>query len=190
MRYHEIVSEGRTINIDGKSPFDVESRMLRFFENPSVSQVISLAARFDLRGTSDGNSVFVWDASQIIHHNARYWLRHDGDFTSPMKLPDGRVIDFDNKKVPYGYNFYVINKKIKADKETREEWASSKRCDFYLLDEMTVLCTLKDWGQKISSATPHFARLVQGALMIPTTRAKPVDQSSSSSSPVPGSITA
>jgi hypothetical protein len=137
----------------------------------------------------------VWDANMIIHHNARYFLRHDADFYVMTKLPDGRMIETPNNKAPYAYNFYVINKKTKADKETREEWASSKRCDFYLIDPMTVLSVIKGWGQKIQAADPNFARLIQGASMIPTTRAKPPapeapDQSSSSSSPSPGSITA
>lgn len=176
MRYYEIVSEGRIINIDGKSPYETESKMMRFFENPSLSQIISLAAKFDLRGSTDGTSVFVWDARQIIHHNARYHLRYESDF--------------DNTKVPYAFNFYVINKKVKSDRATREEWASSKRCDFYLVDPLTIVSVIKNWGPKLE-AVPSFARLVQGAPMIPTTKAAPApDQSSSSSSPVPGSIAA
>jgi hypothetical protein len=177
MRYHEIVSEGRTIEIDGKSPYEKESKMMRFFENPSLSQIISLAARFDLRGSADGESVFVWDARQIIHHNARYHLRHESQFGE------------DN--VPYAFNFYVINKNTKSDRQTREEWASSKRCDFYLVNPLTVISVMKNWGPKLE-LIPSFSRLVQGASMIPTIRSKPSapDQSSSSSSPVPGSITA
>jgi hypothetical protein len=191
MKYREIVSEGRTIVIDGKNPYETESRMYRFYENPARSQVISLAAKHDLRGSTDGSSVYVWDAGSIIHHNAKYLLRHEALFYKMTKLPDGRVAE-ERISIPYSYNFYVINRKTEADRRVREEWTSSKRCDFYPLDTMTILCVIKGSGPKLEGLTPNFARLTSGIETIQTTRSKrpePAQSSSSSSLPPIGSTT-
>lgn len=140
---------------------DIEN--VRYFENPTRQQVISLAAKHDLRGTSDGTSIWVWDANLMIHHNAKWWLKDHGDFyTSPVDLPNGKTLQKPNENVKTYFNFYVSNAKVRARAGTKEGWIKDKLCIFYQLDENTRVSVKKPLGAKLEEI-PAFARIVRGA---------------------------
>lgn len=168
MRYRDILREGRIINIDGSSDGLPNLGVIRFIENPSVSQLISFAGQHDLRGTSDGKNIYIWDAGIIIHHNAKWALRNEADFYNVATRPDGSKYEVTNDSVKYFFNFYVVNNKnVRADKEIREEWLNAKRCDFYMLDKWTYICVLKGVGDSLRAVNANYARIFAPATMVP-----------------------
>lgn len=155
MRYFEIISESSILDIEG----------VRYWQNPSRQQVIGLAAKHDLRGTTDGKNVFVWDANIMIHHNARYHLRHVGDFESIVVLPNGKTLATNNNSIPYYFNFYVSNRKVRARRGTKENWLKEDHSFLYILDENTRLAVLHR-GKGPLEGIPAFARMIRGAEIV------------------------
>lgn len=154
MRYAEIINEGssKVLDIEG----------VRYYKNPSREQVLALAAKMDLRGTSDGENVYVWDANVMIHHNARYWLRHDGYFYDTKTYPNGNTHEFPREGVVMRTNFYVTNRKVRARPGTKEGWASAKSGNiFYQLDPATRI-SVYPRGIEMESI-PAFKTLVRNA---------------------------
>ncbi len=140
--------------IRGTTLHDVD---IKIYKNPTLSQVMALSSRFDLRGICDGKNIFVYDANLAVHYQATQVIFFNGDWEGPSDFGDHGA----------KANFYIYNEALAYNAKYKEEWYKGNTWNDWSLDGFelgpnTILTIYKEHAATFW-ACPRFFQLVKSA---------------------------
>lgn len=137
---------------------------LAVYENPSLSDIVSLTAKYDLRGISDGTNVFVFDANRATHEHGMASLYKLGKWSATKTLRPGLETPY----IPNGYRFYIYDDTLAHNAKFKNEWYGQAAVNRWgvTLHQIAdgVVMSVVEWGIDELMQVPTFARIMRKVL--------------------------